>query len=195
MYIIIYVCISAGKSIRVYAGHDDSITSVATTRAGAFISGSADGTAGLWEERTSSRLASLLGHRASVNGVCVVQSIRDGSRLLAYTGSSDRGIRVWDAELGGSSLSEWTGHDGWVYDVISSPDGKTLFSASQDVSIRGWDTSTGECNQIFRGHTSAVTCLAFDPSTSTLYSGSEDETVRGWKLVTSDSKGSAASSV
>ncbi|MYB02426.1 WD40 repeat domain-containing protein, partial [Candidatus Poribacteria bacterium] len=56
-------------------------------------------------------------------------------------GSSDKTVRLWDAETG-NLLKTLMGHMDSVEGVSLSPDGKTLVSGSVDGTILLWDTSS-----------------------------------------------------
>ena len=55
----------------------------------------------------------------------------------------------------------------------------TLYSGSDDETIKVWNTTEGTCVKTMIGHTSWVCALAVAPD-GTLYSGSTDGTIKAW---------------
>lgn len=71
-----------------------------------------------------------------------------------------------------------------VLNMVFSPDGKRLASASEDGTIRLWDTSTGVDIVISRSELDVVTVLEFSPDGKHLASGNKKGEVRIWSAVT-----------
>ena len=67
------------------------------------------------------------------------------------------------------------GHTNLVWSVAFSPDGRRIVSGSYDNSVRVWDTSTGEVENVLERHTNSVSSVAFLPDgRQRIVSGSED---------------------
>jgi WD40 repeat protein len=58
------------------------------------------------------------------------------------SGSSDKTLRIWDAESG-QSLCTLSGHENSVLGCAWSPDGCLVASTSDDGTLRLWDPETG----------------------------------------------------
>ena len=73
-----------------------------------------------------------------------------------------------------------------VYAVTFSPDGRRIVSGSRDNSVRVWDSSTGEVENVLEGHTDWVLSVAFSPDGRRIVSGSYDNSVRVWDTSTGE---------
>ena len=54
------------------------------------------------------------------------------------TGGEDKMLHFWDV-ASGKELARWQGHDGGVTAFLFSRDGQTLYSGSQDGTLKLWN--------------------------------------------------------
>jgi len=122
----------------------------------------------------------LTGHSRSVSSIAV-----SPDSMVIVSGSTDRSVRIWDAQTGAAMLPPLLGHTGGVHSVAISSDGRLIASGSLDNTVRLWDMQKGKAvGQNMQGHSDAVNAVVFSPDARWLASGSNDKTVRIWDVAT-----------
>ncbi len=104
----------------------------------AVLTGSADGTAQLWDSSDGHRIGLPIKHG---DQVFPVGFSPDGRRIV--TGGSDGKVRLWDAATGlpaGPTII----HGETLWETVFSPDGRFLMTSGQDRTLRLWNTNNGE---------------------------------------------------
>ncbi|MCE9532578.1 MAG: caspase family protein [Planctomycetes bacterium] len=151
--------VASGRQIRTFAGHGPGavttdgdepwfwIASVAFSPDGTrLLTGGDDQTARLWDVVTGKELLLLKWPVEDKGGFSMMERVKtvgfsaDGK--LIVTGSGDT-ARIWNAATG-KELFKLKGHSGSIISASFSPDGKQIFTGSEDQTGRLWDAVAGK---------------------------------------------------
>lgn len=102
---------------------------------------------------------------------------------LLLTGSTDRGVRLWDMQTKAASLT-FHDHQELVTCVVFSPDGRWFASADEGGSIHIRLTQTGELLKLIPGKRVATRKLVIHPDGNWLLSVGDDELLKVWDTAT-----------
>jgi WD40 repeat protein/tRNA A-37 threonylcarbamoyl transferase component Bud32 len=139
--------------------------------------GSADGTARIWDVATGAAVTPPLSHEGPVNWV---EFQNDGTRLLSA--SDDGTIRIWDAALGRPSGGRWLSHASPVRVARFSPDGRRVVSGGFNGTVWLWDADTGtSCGRPLRLG-SELFCITFSPDGQKVAIGTGDGRASVWRV-------------
>lgn len=89
---------------------------------------------------------------------------------------------LYRAVRASQQIQTLAGHTGPVNEVAVSSDGRWLATASDDLTVKLWDATTGQEVTTLSGHTAPVTSLAFSADNSHLLSGDEDSLLIIWDV-------------
>jgi WD40 repeat protein len=153
-------------------------TRVATCAFGSGLDAQEETSTRLWNSASGELLATFGG-----TGIHIDLAFRpDGKALLISSGGIDeafvhalddlaRGPRVLKGHSGGIAASAW------------SPDGRTVLTASVDLSARLWSADNGRKLQTLRGHTGYLVACGFSPDGKEASTTSwVDRTTRIWTV-------------
>jgi WD40 repeat protein len=91
-------------------------------------------------------------------------------------------VRLWDAD--GNPKKVLEGHKSGLESCDVSPDGKQLFSASDNGQLIFWDAAGEKQHEIMNAHGNAhgneIDCVSYTPDGKFAVSGSKDRTVKFW---------------
>jgi len=139
--------------------------------------GSADGTARIWDVATGAAVTAPLTHDGPVNWV---EFQRDGARLLSA--SDDGSVRIWDAALGRPCGARKLAHGSPVRLAVFSPDGRWIASGGFNGTVGVWDADLGTAPGAPLRLGSDLFCMTFSPDGKLLATGAGDGSARIWRL-------------
>jgi WD40 repeat protein len=106
----------------------------------------------------------------------------DPAGRYIFASSENRLIYRW--ELAGGKKATLAGHDSWIFDLVVTPDGKTLISAGGDDHLIWWPTEGDAPTPIrkVKAHEGWIRSLALSPDGTLFASGGNDRIVRLWNV-------------
>ena len=136
----------SGTEPKWHDGHEAAVNTVVFDNQGGVLSGGDDYSVRRWLDGKGTVLWT---HQAKVMGLAV-----HGHQIASAS---------WDATIGvtqqGGKVRYMRGHSQGVNDVVFTPDGARLYSASTDGTIRVWDVATGAQTQQLLKHGFGVNTL------------------------------------
>lgn len=106
----------------------------------------------------SASSGAVLGFFPTKQSIQDVDYTSDGTRMAA--GGRDGVVTVWTPGKR-KRLASLAGHDGWIFHVRFSPNGRLLASSSDDRTVRIWDTKTFQPVAVLEGQASFGAPLAW----------------------------------
>jgi len=96
--------------------------------------------------------------------------------------SRDKTIKIFHISSG-ALVTEISGHENWVREVIFHPSGKYLLSCADDKTIRVWDLEKNfRCRKIIEdAHDPFVTCIDYNMARPMVATGGVDKELKIWE--------------
>ena len=142
-------------------------------------SSSIDGTIKVWDTKTAKCLKTFIGKQQWIWSVTFSP---DGQTIAS--GGEDNLITLSNIHTDERKVLQ--GHHSWIWSLKFHPHLNILVSASYDLSIRLWDTNTGECLNVLTGHQHIVMGLDLHPEGEIIASSSFDRTIKLWNIDTGE---------
>lgn len=138
--------IESGECLRTLRGHAGAVRTLQFDES-KLISGSFDKTIKIWNWKTGECISTLQCH---TDGVLSVHF--DGCTLAS--GSIDNQVKIFNFET--KQICTLRGHTDWVNHVRIDSASRTIFSASDDLTVKMWDLDSKTCIKTFTGHVGQV---------------------------------------
>lgn len=173
--------LTTGKNVLVLKGHQDSVSSAACSADGAFLaSGSWDGTAKIWHLPDGSLVKTL---RAQDEKITSVEFVGAGAERLVSAGFAGV-VRMWDA-TSGRVIRELKGHKDRITDLVVSPAGELMWTASADGTARLWNLNLGRQLKVLEVCEAGLRAVDLSPDGNFIATGGNDGVLRIWSGETS----------
>ena len=186
--------VATGYCKKTLIGHSDWVRAIAIDSQGELIaSASSDQSIILWQANLENALvAKLMEHEhvieciqfANSNAALTISNSdyykKKDSRKFLASGSRDKTIKIWDATTFQSVIT-LSGHDIWVRGLAFHPQGKYLFSCSDDKSILCWDLMSGkQTKRLSCAHTHFITTISISATYPVFATGGVDALIKLW---------------
>ena len=167
------------RTLRVYSGHRDWLTSVVFSPDGKQIAtGSKDRTVRVWDATAERSLFTLTGHTDTVTDVAFSSA---GSRLVSS--STDETLKFWDAATG-ELIRTQQAHMGGATALAGTRHGQHVVSAGGDGTVKVWDATAGEQLLSFAVPSGSANPLAVSDDGKHLATAGNDTLIYLWDLPT-----------
>ena len=164
-------------------GHKDGVFSVVISPDNQFIiAGSYDNTVTLWRYNYPTGLFTNrpIVRISETNGLWAV-ALNPKTNIITTANESGK-VKFWT--LNGKLINTISAHQGKIWSLNFSSDGKYFATASADKTIKIWNNQ-GKFLKTLIGHQDEVLSVNFSPDNQKIISGSKDETVKLWNWTNS----------
>lgn len=135
------------------------------------VTTSFNGQVGIWDAQSGSLLYEIV----DPNLTYALPS-PDGTRLLLICGNLAKQVDF----TGKTTFAIMQGHSAMIKTAAYSKDGKTIATASYDLTAKLWNAENGSLIRSLNGHKSLLTNVAFSPDGRFVATCSADRTIKLW---------------
>lgn len=171
--------VATGMSLRRLTGHKESVFEVDLSRDGrTAVSSSGDHAVKVWDLATG---AEVLGFQAEGPDFVRCCLMPDGQSLLTGSESGEFLLQLRDLPSGAVG-KVFRGHTGAIADLLVTRDGRTLYSESEDGTLRAWDADgTNETLCIRSPVAPCFSCMALSADEALMGIGDCDGNLFFWR--------------
>ncbi|XP_006620835.1 U3 small nucleolar RNA-interacting protein 2 isoform X2 [Apis dorsata] len=165
--------------------HKSSITCLCLSSNGRFLySGSKDGSLVKWSLKERTKLKAIKGKRKSQDGIKCVQclAISTDSKFLVVGDNGSKNIMVFCGNTL-NHIKNLQGHRGNITCLVFRKETHTLYSGSEDRSVKVWNLDDMAYVESLFGHQNGITSIDALTRERAITSGGFDGTIRIWKIV------------
>lgn len=174
-----------GERLGTYKGHNGAVRDIDITyNTERVITGSADNSAVLWNAATGEKL-----HTWEFKAPIRCVAFSPGDDFIAITTAKLMGqsanVYIFEHDFDSNAQQEdWItsleGHEGTIVRVLWYPTSDKIITASEDKTVRIWDSESGEELHQFVAHKDHLTDCQFSPDYSMFITSSKDQTSKLW---------------
>lgn len=139
--------LKSGALIRSFDCHGTNITALAISPIGDYLITTTENNLKVWNLKTGRFLYALLGHGDFLNSIKVTSD-----NLHVVAGGTKGYVYIWDFQ--NRNCESLYKHTDMVTTIATSPDGKLIFSASEDRSIKVWEIESEQIVRALEGASS-----------------------------------------
>ncbi|CRG91974.1 WD repeat-containing protein pop2 [Talaromyces islandicus] len=173
-----------GNQIHVLAGHTSTIRALLFLDNTTLVSGSRDGSIRIWDVETGQCKQVLDSHHTATVR-CLAGSSSQSNVFVS--GGYDGKACIWPAFPPDKieCLQSLSGHDGGIYTMALTDDGKLVVTGGLDAVLRVWDVRSGKCSAELHGHKSLITKIQILQDRRLIISSDSTGSIHAWSLTAS----------
>jgi WD40 repeat protein len=165
------------------------VQSIAISPDGKTLLGACGRDTTIWNLETRQRIGIFIKYPSYSSHDGLVQCLDFGDKSkLAFSGSSDRTIRIWrndHRDFVQEKLKRiLTGHTDTIFSIAATRDGQRIVSGSADSSIRIWNLDGWAAPQVLNHHQGWINTVAINANETLIASGGSDSTLKIWDFQT-----------